>query len=404
MNKRNFLILLGSIAIAIFLKNSLNNDPLRDLSVPPSFPVFIGMVALSEVLKRLADYIVPPYIKVMNDYAGMYRTQVLFACSRLGISEIVKDEPKSIDDIAKIAQVENTDNLLRLLRAAEAMGYYQEDLKLRLWTNTAYSHLLGSYHVNSLKYLLGTFVEDGWEMWGNLYDSIKYDPPQSQYDIIHGQSLWDTFAKDNRRREQFAKAMSNADSVTWYSQVHDYDWSKYSRFIDIGGSLGSFTAHILEAYPDLRGVVFDLPDVIDQTEISWGKYHSNISSRVHLHRGSFFDGESFPSLEDGDVLSLRNILHDWNDTTCITILSNIRQAIGTKHVTLAIVDIVIEPHDLIAQKYIIDLHMHVFAKGRERYKTHFQSLLEQTGFRLESITTTRTIHSIVTASTIDIKP
>ena len=46
----------------------------------------------------------------------------------------------------------------------------------------------------------------------------------------------------------------------------DFDWSQYTRVLDIGGAYGSMLAALMQAYPAARGVLFDLPQVIDRAQ------------------------------------------------------------------------------------------------------------------------------------------
>jgi O-methyltransferase domain len=43
--------------------------------------------------------------------------------------------------------------------------------------------------------------------------------------------------------------------------LEDYDFSKYSRIIDVGGAMGSTLAGVLRQQPHASGVLFDLPQV-----------------------------------------------------------------------------------------------------------------------------------------------
>ena len=41
----------------------------------------------------------------------------------------------------------------------------------------------------------------------------------------------------------------------------DFPWRRFNRFIDVGGSSGSFLAALLERHPNSSGIIFDLPQV-----------------------------------------------------------------------------------------------------------------------------------------------
>ena len=46
----------------------------------------------------------------------------------------------------------------------------------------------------------------------------------------------------------------------------DYDWSRFDRFIDVGGAYGSVLAALMGQHPATRGVLFDLPQVVERAE------------------------------------------------------------------------------------------------------------------------------------------
>ena len=51
---------------------------------------------------------------------------------------------------------------------------------------------------------------------------------------------------------------------------------------------------ILSAAPALKGVLVDLPSVIDQSEPLWAKIYPGLLGRVSFVRGSFFDAATVP--------------------------------------------------------------------------------------------------------------
>ena len=63
---------------------------------------------------------------------------------------------------------------------------------------------------------------------------------------------------------------------------------------------------------------------------------------------------------DGDVIFLRVILHDWSGPDCVRILRSLRQAVGGKRATLAIVENVLkEPlfNNDLPLLFLTDIHM-----------------------------------------------
>lgn len=76
-----------------------------------------------------------------------------------------------------------------------------------------------------------------------------------------------TFAPLHRCR-----AMTNFNNLCPIEAVFlEYDFRPFSRFVDVGGGLGAFAAAALAAAPQLKGHLFDLPNVVKQAQqVRWG--------------------------------------------------------------------------------------------------------------------------------------
>jgi len=48
--------------------------------------------------------------------------------------------------------------------------------------------------------------------------------------------------------------------------VADFGWGAYDRIIDVAGAHGAVLAAIMAANPRLRGVLFDLPQVVERAK------------------------------------------------------------------------------------------------------------------------------------------
>src|SRR6185369_5383434 len=96
-----------------------------------------------------------------------------------------------------------------------------------------------------------------------------------------------------------------------------YDFSQTRTLVDIGGGHGSVVAGILQKYPAMKGILFDLPHVAEGA----GEYLKSmgVADRCAVIPGNFI--ESVPP--GGDTYILKNIIHDWNDDKCLVILKNI---------------------------------------------------------------------------------
>ena len=96
---------------------------------------------------------------------------------------------------------------------------------------------------------------------------------------------------------------------------------------------------------------------------------------------------------------LENIIHDWSDTECITILTNCHQALKPNG-KLLLVEIVIPPDNAPSIAQAMDLNMLVLLTGKERTELEYQDLLTAGGFKLDRVMPTQTPFSIIEASRV----
>jgi hypothetical protein len=155
-----------------------------------------------------------------------------------------------------------------------------------------------------------------------------------------------------------------------------YPFSEVQSVCDVGGGRGTLLSELLIRHTHLRGMLCDSEGVLASArELLAAR---GVLSRVTLSAHDFF--ERVPS--GAEAYLLKNILHDWDDERCATILRNVREAAGVGGRVL-IAEALLErySHDPIAVP--ADLQMLVACSaGRERSLAEFENLLTKSGFRL----------------------
>jgi len=134
----------------------------------------------------------------------------------------------------------------------------------------------------------------------------------------------------------------------------------------------------LQAHPQMSGVLFDLPHVIESA-----KRHidaAGLTGRCEVVAGDFF--ESVPSR--GDAYILKSIIHDWDDEHALKILQNCLRAMA-ENGKLLLVEGVIPPGNETSFGKLVDLHMLVMADGGERTEAEYRALFAAAGFTLTNI-------------------
>ncbi len=129
---------------------------------------------------------------------------------------------------------------------------------------------------------------------------------------------------DAQRAARFDAAMSERTAAFAPSVAAAYDFAGMRVIADIGGGQGTLLAAILRRHEQLRGMVFEVPDVARRAASMLRE--AGVADRCEIVAGDFFAG--VPDGADGYILA--NVLHDWDDGRAVQILRACRHAMGTR--------------------------------------------------------------------------
>jgi SAM-dependent methyltransferase len=315
-------------------------------------------------------------------WPGGVAVQAIHVAAKLGLADLLAAGPKSVLDLSDATRMNGT-SLARFLRALTSLGIFAEDTSGR-YCQTPLGEALRADHPESIRPLammLGArFI---WEPVGWLDESIRTG--QAAFERVHSAPFFRHLAENPEDAAVFNAAMSSMPSYI-AGIVEAYDFSKFRRIVDVGGGHGALLAAILEANPQTRGVLQDLPPVVAGAS---ALRRDGIADRCELVAGDFFEG--IP--DGGDAYLLKGIIHDWNDEAAVEILRNCRRAIRPDG-TLILVDTVLTGSDD-PERALMDLLMMVVTGGRERTALEFRWLLQEAGFSLTRVITSTRGHSIL---------
>lgn len=324
--------------------------------------------------------------RMMQMLTGYWVTQVVHAAATFSLADHLASGPATAADIAK---AEGTDVLgtFRLLRACTSLGLLVYEGESRF----AATPLLDTLRKDNPQGLLGfalTFPAPGhWLPWGRFTEAVRTG--QSQAIAALGMDVWNYFATQPVEGAAFISAMTNATAGVAEEAARAIDTSAVNVAVDIGGAGGEFLCALLQVNPNLRGVVFDRPQVAAQATVTVAK--SGFQERLTAVGGDFFE-----SVPEADLYLLKHILHDWEDGDCMRILENCRRAMRPGG-RMIVIDIVLGEIGEPGPAALIDLTMMVLLSGRERSLSEFQELFRLAGFRITNIIPTSSPASIIEA-------
>lgn len=304
-------------------------------------------------------------------WPGIIAAQAIHAAAKLRIPDLLASGPKSIGELAADSGA-NRAALERLLRALSTLDIFTLSSDGR-FANTPLTDILRTDHPQSQRdaalFLPAAFL---WRPLGELHESVRTGEPA--FPRIFGQRFFDYLATHPDDAAVFNAVMTQGVAFTSPALLGAYDFSRFERLVDVGGGEGAMLRDILSATPGLRGVLFDLPQVVSGAGVV---LKGDLGARCEIVGGDFF--HSVP--ERADAYIMKGVIHDWPDEDAVRILGNIRRAIRSGGTLLLVENLV----DAAARPVgVMELLMLVIG-GRERTEADFRALLAGAGFAISRI-------------------
>jgi len=141
--------------------------------------------------------------------------------------------------------------------------------------------------------------------WNHLSTALKTGEPQSEV-RSSGKPMFEELYADRERLHGFLKAMGGFQKGNFHALVEKFDFSRYQTMSDIGGALALCSCIVGTHHKHLTFTTFDLPSVAPLARAAIDA--AGMSERVSVLSGDFFTDDLPPA----DVVTMGNILHDWN--------------------------------------------------------------------------------------------
>jgi hypothetical protein len=329
----------------------------------------------SQVLLQLATAYVP--------------CAALWVAAELRVADLIGAASKPVDELARKTNT-NEDALFRILRLLSMVGMFTET-KPRHFALMPPAELLRSDHPQSMRDTVVWLADPfHFQVAAELLHSVRTGQPTVEH--LTGKPAFEYFATNALEFERFHLAMTNLSAMAVGAALEAYDFSPFSTIVDVGGGHGFAICSILEKYPQLQGILFDLKDIVPGADKRICDL--NLEKRCRAVHGDFF--QSVP--EGGDLYFMKHILHDWTDEQATTILRNCRRALdGKRNGRVVLLEFVVPPGNQPHPSKIIDIEMLFFPGGRERMEQEWRELFAGAGFRLSRLVPTKSPFSVIEA-------
>ena len=399
LSNSNLYVLALSLCAVFFLIQSLRTLPSFPSASTPTplllpFPVlFIGTTGvhyLHSLMLRLA----PPQLTLYWHAGSFAITGALRAAAKVGVADALEAGPLSLYALAKCTATYGP-HLQRLLVALETVGVFRRDEAGR-WMNSPISDFLRSRHPASMRAAVQMLGEEQFVAVSRLDHALT--TTHAAYPHLHdGRTLYEDLALHPAAAATFSRGQHGLSFLVDQPIVADYHFDEADVICDVAGGLGAFLRQVLTLYPHTRGVLYDLPAVIDLARDEW--VHSPLQNRSTLVGGDFFDAGSVPGWADTYVL--KQVLHQWGDGEAVGILRNVVAASGGKARVLVVERVMrggVGAQSFIAShgSAFVDLvMMAVFEGGYERYEADWHRVFVRAGLELRRTVETRSDFAVM---------
>lgn len=348
---------------------------------------------LQQEKPEIADSNMPPHLRglppeavMMQMASGYWMTQLIYAAAKLGIADLLKDGPKSCEEIAS-ATGTNPKSIYRVLRTLAGAGVFAET-EHGHFTLTPLASSLQSGIPGSMRAMAVMFGEEQYQAWGNILYTLQTG--ESSFEHMYGVPMFKYFVDNPEPGEIYEEAMTSVSAAEKAEILKSYDFSYIKKLVEVGGGHGSFISSILLANPNMKGILFDQPYVIEGAHII---KDLGLEDRCEQIAGNFY--ESVPS--GGDAYSLKHVLHGCSDEQSITVMKNCHKAMVDNGKLLIVERIVGSGPDSFLAKFL-DVNMMLLVKGGcERTEAEYRNIIEASGFKVTKVVPSKSGTSVIEA-------
>lgn len=333
-------------------------------------------------LANVPNKLTPPPFRLMQVSSGFWLSRALYVAARLDIATVLGDGELHAGAIAERVDA-NPDATARLLRLLAANGIFAESTP-GVYRNNKLSACLRADHPQCVRAMI--LMHNSPDMSRPWFEQLERGiregvPP---FRLAHGEELFDYMDHHAGFDALFSEAMDSVEALAGDSFATDFDWRRFARIVDVGGSRGTKALTILKRHPQLTALVVDRSQVVQEAQRHWAAHPVPELSRLGFVAGDA--RESLPPARDArDIYLLAAVLHGFDDDGCIAILKNVARAVGVSGAKIALMEMVLPEHGADAASASFDMQMFMGTRGRERTLTQWQALFRHCGLVLEEV-------------------
>lgn len=244
---------------------------------------------------------------IMQTATGFWASKVLLTAVELGLFSTLADESMTATQIGEQLDIHPRGrfDFLDALVALNFLdrdgdgpdGFYRNTLETNAFLNKASPSYIGGLPEMLNRRLFG--------FWNDLGTALRTGEAQTEVKI-HGKPMFEELYASESRLKTFLEAMTGFQAANFVVLGEKFDFSRFNSVSDVGGALALLSRTVGSQHKHLVFNSFDLPPVapLAQEQID----AAGMTDRITVFSGDFFQSE----LPKADVITMGNILHDWN--------------------------------------------------------------------------------------------
>jgi hypothetical protein len=322
---------------------------------------------------------VAPHKALTEMAMGYSRSRMLCAAARLGLADALDDDPRSVDQLAALCGA-HPSSLYRLLRALASFGVVVETTP-RHFILTSFGKPLRKDAPNSEWAAIVFWADLLADSWSYLTECVRTG--ENAQRIMERQGIASRWSKDPNAKAIFGAVMGTAPAEDYAPIARGWDFSNCHTVADLGGGGGALIAAVLNAFPNVRGMLVDRPEFVDKAASRFET--EGLAARCQVIGADLRKG--VPA--GADVYMLKHVLHGYDDEAAIEILGHCRSVLPAQGRVLVIEfvlpDVVDRADPELEHRLGSDLNMLAVTGGKERSAIEWKSLLSDAAFECQRI-------------------
>jgi demethylspheroidene O-methyltransferase len=312
--------------------------------------------------------------------AGFVYSQVLLACVRLNLFEILSDGPRTVAELALRCALRE-DATARLLRAAASLRLLERRGSDRYGLGPLGAAMIGNPGIAAM-------VEHHALLYADLHDPVAL--LRGEHSNTELGRYWSYAGSDfptglnDAQTSAYTDLMAASQPLVAAEVLDAYRLDRHRCLLDVGGGNGAFMSAVAARCPQLRLMLFDLPPVAEQAGERFAR--EGLADRAMAFGGDIL---SDPLPRGADLVSLVRVIHDHDDPVALAILRAVRRALPAGGTLLLAEPMSETPGAEPVGDAYFGFYLLAMGHGRPRTPTELTDLLGDAGFRRPRLIATR---------------